>query len=138
MEDSTDYPEITTEDPYENTEITDPQNEEQEIQVFPEEEVSPDMTEDFETGEDILLESQVTEVRKRRAASEDEHKEHQHLENPEEVDSSLLPVEHRGLDDDEDLDSMGNYSFKPQASWIFVSSSLLLFIGSAQLIQRYA
>ena len=142
-EDSTDfYPEITTEGTPENLETTDNDDQhtkEQETRTLHEEDVASDLAdEDSVVEEDVPAETQNLEERKKRATSkEDEYKEHQHLENSDEIDSSLLPVEHRGLDEDEEHDHGESSSSKLPSSWLLVSSSLFILIGFVQRMQRY-
>lgn len=140
LEDSTDYPEISTEEPTEATEVVAERSENDEIQPLNEDhEMGSDAADNHD--EEAAPESEGAEVRRKRAAAkEDEHKEHQHLDNPDEVDSSLLPVEHRGLDDEEEQEQAGNSSSGLSASgfWVLLSSSLLVFITCVQCRQSYA
>lgn len=74
-----------------------------------------------------------SERRKRQIDDSDHRNDNQHLDQlPQELDSSQLPVEHRGLDDEDVQDAHqqneknGSTTFVP---WFSLSSALLLFVG---------
>jgi hypothetical protein len=69
--------------------------------------------------------------RRKRQAVDDERNDNQLLDKIPQQDSSQLPVEHRGLDDEEVNDSHenNNSSSTKFAPWFSVTSALFLLIG---------
>lgn len=73
----------------------------------------------------------VASQRRKRQAVDDERNDNQLLDKIPQQDSSQLPVEHRGLDDEEVNDSHenNNSSSTKFAPWFSVTSALFLLIG---------
>lgn len=151
LEDSTDYPEIPTAEPAEITERSDDQEEHSVPEDVAsdaldkhveEESISSDSDDTDKHDEEepsISSDNDDTDVRKRRSASkEDEQNEHQHLDSHDEIDSSLLPVEHRGLDDEEEHEHTGSNSSKSSTSWLLLGTSLIALLGIVQYRHRIA
>ncbi len=69
--------------------------------------------------------------RRKRQAFDDERNDNQLLDKIPQQDSSQLPVEHRGLDDEEVNDSLQNQNSSSTkfAPWFSVTSALFLLIG---------
>lgn len=71
--------------------------------------------------------------RKRQVDDSGHRNDNQHLDQlPQELDSSQLPVEHRGLDDEDvleghqQIEKNGSLNFVP---WLSLTSALLLLVG---------
>lgn len=99
-------------------------------EIFSVNEKSHNVLNDDDNKENERLESQSH--RRKRQAVDDERNDNQLLDKiPQELDSSQLPVEHRGLDDEEinDHHLNKNSSSTKFAPWFSVTSALFLFIG---------
>ena len=128
--------EATTDIPIEEESTTEPDlstvlpttNDVEEISSV--EEKSHNVLNDDDNKEKEGAESQSE--RRKRQAIDDERNDSQHLDKiPQELDSSQLPVEHRGLDDEEvnDTHQNENSSSTTFSPWFSITSTLFLFIG---------
>ena len=92
-------------------------------------EKSHNVLNDDDNKENDRVESQSE--RRKRQAVDDERNDNQLLDKIPQQDSSQLPVEHRGLDDEEVNDSHQNKNSSSTkfSSWFSVTSALFLLIG---------
>ncbi len=89
------------------------------------------LTDQSDGGE---TESESKSRRKRKADDKDHQDDHQHLEQlTQELDSSRLPLEHRGLDDHDSHEHHDHSGSTHLVPWFSLSSALLLFAGLTRM-----